>query len=108
MKGRKTGGRTKGTPNKKSQQVRDMLDALGCNPIELLAETAMGKPLLARLPLTPEHTEPTLVHPTADQIIGARSKLAEFYAPKLKAIEHSGSIGSHEADLEELDDVSDA
>jgi hypothetical protein len=35
--GRKTGGRTSGTPNRKTQAVIDRLVALGCFPIEGMA-----------------------------------------------------------------------
>ncbi len=38
---RKTGGRTSGTPNRKTQAVIDHLEALGCDPIEGMAKIAM-------------------------------------------------------------------
>lgn len=37
MKGSKTGGRAKGTPNKLTRTLRETLDRLGCDPIEGLA-----------------------------------------------------------------------
>ncbi len=39
----KTGGRAKGTPNKRTQSVMERLEALGCDPIEGLAHIAMNK-----------------------------------------------------------------
>ena len=38
--GIKTGGRKKGTPNKRTQQVIDILNNLDCNPIEGLVSIA--------------------------------------------------------------------
>lgn len=101
---KKIGGRKKGIPNKRTEVVRDMLDGMKCNPIKLLADFALGKPIKGRLPGTPESASPIMLHPTLDQMLSARHKLSEFYAPRLKSIEHSGSIGTHEATLEELAD----
>jgi len=41
--GRKTGGRTKGTPNKRTQEVVQRLRNLGCDPIEGMALIAMDE-----------------------------------------------------------------
>lgn len=43
MKGVKTGGRHKGTPNKLTQTVREILAELNCNSIEGMALLAMDK-----------------------------------------------------------------
>src|SRR3954451_15984279 len=40
--GRKTGGRRRGTPNRRTGEVAERLAALGCDPIELMAAIAMG------------------------------------------------------------------
>ena len=40
---RKTGGRKKGTPNKRTQQAAELLWELGCNPIRSMAEIAANK-----------------------------------------------------------------
>lgn len=37
----KTGGRVKGTPNRMTKDVMEMLQSLGCNPIEGMARIAM-------------------------------------------------------------------
>ena len=39
--GRKTGGRIKGTPNKKTEEVVERLFNLGCDPISGMAHIAM-------------------------------------------------------------------
>jgi hypothetical protein len=41
--GRKTGGRIKGTPNKKTGELAERLVALGCDPIEGMAQLALDK-----------------------------------------------------------------
>ena len=41
--GKKTGGRIRGTPNRRSLDIQAMLDALGCNPIEGMAILAMDE-----------------------------------------------------------------
>ena len=40
--GSKTGGRTAGTPNKKTQLILEKLTELGCDPIEGMARLAMN------------------------------------------------------------------
>lgn len=37
----KTGGRKAGTPNRNTQALIEILDSLGCNPIEVLARIAL-------------------------------------------------------------------
>ena len=66
----KTGGRSKGTPNKATQDVRDKLAALGCDPIEGMARIAMD-----------EANPPELRGKMF-------AELAGYIAPKRKAIEH--------------------
>lgn len=39
---RKTGGRLKGTPNKRTQVVSDLLEEIGCDPINGMATIAMN------------------------------------------------------------------
>ena len=77
-RGFKSGGRTKGTPNKKTQEVVERLEALGCDPIEGMARIAMNEanPLELRGRMFAE--------------------LAGYVAPKRKAIEHSSEDGSGE------------
>ncbi len=40
--GRKTGGRKAGTPNKQTAELVERLEALGCNPIEGMAQLALN------------------------------------------------------------------
>lgn len=72
--GRKTGGRQKGTPNRQTVDVAAKLDALGCDPITGMATIAMDK--------------------TADLDLRAKmyAELAQYIAPKRKALDLSGGI----------------
>lgn len=69
----KTGGRKAGTPNRRTVEVQQKLDALGCDPIEGMAQLAM------------DDTNPPELR--------ARmfAELAQYVAPKRKAIEASFS-----------------
>lgn len=42
-KGHKTGGRTVGTPNRKTQEISALLESLSCNPIEGMARIATNE-----------------------------------------------------------------
>lgn len=72
-RGRKTGGRTAGTPNKRTAEVTERLDALGCDPIEGMARLAMDAANPAEL---------------RGRMF---SELAQYVAPKRKAIEHTAA-----------------
>ncbi len=41
--GKKTGGRIKGTPNKRTREISDLLDALDCEPVAGMAQIAMDE-----------------------------------------------------------------
>jgi len=41
--GIKSGGRAKGTPNKRSTEVAELLQAIGCEPVEGMARIAMDE-----------------------------------------------------------------
>jgi len=41
--GKKTGGRQAGTPNKRTTELSERLEALGCDPIEGMAQIAMDQ-----------------------------------------------------------------
>jgi hypothetical protein len=75
--GERRGGRCKGTPSRKTQAVIDRLEALGCDPIESMARIAMDE--------------------TADFTIRAQmyKELAQYVAPKRKAIEVRGKPEFH-------------
>ena len=71
--GRKTGGREKGTPNKRTQDVLEKLEQLGCDPIEGMARIAQQ------------------AEEEGDKVLAARmyTELAPYIAPKRKAIEQT-------------------
>lgn len=73
----KTGGRKKGTPNKRTLEVQERLSALNFDPIEgmvVIAKQSMADGDLA--------------------LAGAMCKeLAQYVAPKRKAIEVSADLG---------------
>ena len=76
-KGRKTGGRQKGTPNKATQDVVARLNELGCDPIEGMAALALD------------------TTNTAELRGRMFAELAQYIAPKRKAVEHSAEPGTY-------------
>jgi hypothetical protein len=74
---KKTGGRTKGTPNKLTKDVIDRLKELKCDPIEGMAKIAAQAMTEGELML-------------AGQMY---KELAQYVAPKRKAVEHTGLDG---------------
>ena len=75
-KGKKTGGRKKGTPNKKTIATQELLEKLGCNPIEELWKLAQG------------------AGDDKELAFKCYKELASYVAPKLKAVELSGEVKS--------------
>ena len=69
--GKKYGGRTKGTPNKRTKDVQDKLEALGVDPISAMARLAQQ------------------AEAEGDKLLAARmyTELAPYVCPKRKAIE---------------------
>jgi hypothetical protein len=70
--GERRGGRQKGIPNKKTQVVTETLEAIGLDSIRGMAEIAMDKTVAVGI-----HAE-------------MLKELAQYGAPKRKALEHSG------------------
>ena len=68
----KTGGRTKGTPNKKTQIIQQQMEDLGFDPIESMIE-------ISRLAMANKD------YSLAGQIA---KELAQYIYPKRKAVEH--------------------
>ena len=66
--GERRGGRKKGTPNKITLEVKETLDALGCNPMELSARIALGEELDG------PHPALTLLHKFADKLAKLEDK----------------------------------
>ena len=73
--GRKTGGRKAGTPNKRTLELVERLEALGCDPIEGMAQLAMNPS-------------------TAPELRGRMfAELAGYLHPKRKAVEVKADEG---------------
>ena len=75
MNGQKTGGRTAGTPNKRTVELMDRLEELNCDPLEGLAKIAGD--------------------PATDVALRARvlADLLPYIYPKRKALEVTGMDG---------------
>jgi hypothetical protein len=101
----KSGGRKKGSTNKRSQTAAEIMERFNVSGIEGLCLIANGEPLQCTIGMDKEAGVPTegKVRPTFDQRLTAYKELAQYEAPKLKAVEHSGAISVHEAALDELD-----
>lgn len=79
-------GRVKGVKNKRTLEVAQRLAAMGCDPIRGMARIAMSK----KTPL---------------ELSGRMyAELAQYIAPKRRAIEHSTDLPTLEALLGRLDD----
>ena len=62
-----------GTPNRKTEEIRELLDSLGCNPIEGMAKLAGNAE-------------------NSPELRGRMyAELAQYLYPKRKAVEHSGA-----------------
>jgi len=94
------GGRTKGTPNRKTEEAEAIARKLGCNPIEILCRFAMddwkklgyNEQSSKFLTQKGELIEKPLITPEIR--MKAASELAQYLYPKRKAIEHSGEISA--------------
>ena len=73
--GERRGGRHKGTPNKKTAAVAEVLSGLGLDPIKQMGQIAMD-----------EHVEVSI----RVQIL---KELCQYVAPKRKAVEVTGDKG---------------
>ena len=69
--GKKTGGRLLGTPNKKTTEIQAVLAKMGCDPILGMALLAMD------------------ANNTPELRGRMYAELAQYVAPKRKAVEHS-------------------
>ena len=116
-KRKKTGGRQKGTLNKAKSDITEKLASMGCDPIVGMARIALDcEKELQILDNAIADTDDALIK--ADNIrcknqhiIQAGNmykELAQYVAPKKRAMEHSGSIdtGSIAEKLSELKQLS--
>src|SRR5689334_10116780 len=104
--GRKTGGRRRGTPNRRTGEVAERLAALGCDPIEGMARIAMGDVPCPACDGSGmgggNHGEPAEPCPAcqgrgkelvrADLRARMLAELAGYVYPKHKAVEFDGSV----------------
>lgn len=97
--GKKWGGRSKGTPNKKTFDAQKMAEDLGVDPLEILLHAAsnnyqaLGYESAITTKLVGENaiTEDTIPISTRVQ---AAKEAAQYLYPKRKAIEHTGKDGT--------------
>jgi hypothetical protein len=95
-KGKKTGGRKKGSLNQANLLVRDIVAKKKCNPFEVLADFCNGD--WKSLGYEAEHYfkenesgEVKMNHVISQEMrFHAAKELAKYIAPQLKAVEHSG------------------
>jgi hypothetical protein len=73
--GKKTGGRVKGTPNRRTADVIERLEALGCDPVE-------GMALIAMDTANPPELRGRMY-----------AELAQYVAPKRRALDVSAESG---------------
>ena len=96
---REGAGRGKGSKNKATIEVQDKLKELGCDPIEALARVAMEAEEYA-LSAGPEERTANLQIATS-----CYKELAQYIAPKRKAIEHTGEVTANIITFEDADSL---
>jgi len=100
----KTGGRKPGTPNKRTVEVQERLAALGCDPIEAMAKAVVLDAVAlcvegGYLTAAEAKDNPGLARAMAIKLyppeltLRMAAELAQYVAPKRKAIEHTGRGG---------------
>lgn len=75
----KKGGRPKGVPNKRTLEIQERLEAMGCDPLTGLAEIA-------------QQLKTTKTAAGLKLRAWCLAELAQYVAPKRKAVEHSGAL----------------
>ena len=85
----KTGGRQKGTPNRRTVQTRDRIQELA-DPIAFLADVMAGKRMVAAG--EPGDATKTWVFPTLTQRITASETLLRKLLPDLRSVENTGNL----------------
>ena len=86
----RSGGRAKGTPNKKNQVTRDYVIKEGA-PLAFLCRVVRGKRFTAAAQLG--DNKRTYIYPTLDQSLRAAEILSRKVLPDLKATEVTGKDG---------------
>lgn len=98
MQGKKTGGRSKGIPNKKSQSLIELCESLDVRPFEILLNfakadwEALGYSFSTRTIRTKsgESFEEDIITP--DMRVNAAKEVCQYLYPKRKSLEHSGNL----------------
>lgn len=85
----KTGGRKKGTPNKRTQAVQELLESMDCDPIAGMARIAAMAETDAQAAGEPKDRLPHM-----NLVKDCYKELAQYVAPKRKAVEHTGEVGT--------------
>jgi hypothetical protein len=91
----KKGGRVKGEPNKRTKELKEYLESIGCFPDEVLAQIVMGKPIKCRISFneeTGDFVEGDML-PKLEERMSAAKELMQYIYPKRKAVEVSGENG---------------
>ena len=103
--GTRYGGRQKGTKNKKTLLIEEILSSLDCDPIKNLASIARGEPQKTLIYLNKETGEYIVddVPPPINEKTKANIELASYLYPKRKAVEHTGLIGQYTVTKEQRD-----
>jgi len=94
---KKTGGRPKGGQNKRTVEIRDMLEAMDCDPLEFMAKVVNGEIDQKIVVRTGKDGVPVMATAPAslDQRLAAARELAQYIAPKRKAIELGDGEGNN-------------
>lgn len=108
----RVGGRKAGVPNKRTLEVQEKLEKLGCDPIAGMAQIAaeargtglMKLATARRNPAAEDAGDVARAAFTDLQLAGKMyAELAQYVAPKRKAVEVSaGGVGRGDFTLEEL------
>lgn len=92
---REGAGRKAGSIGRKTMEAISIFKELGYDPLSELAKIGLGQPF------------PNGELPTSDQMLNAHKEGCQYVYPKRKAVEHSGNIGTHEENLQALDESED-
>ena len=97
------GGRSKGTPNKRTRELSQILESMGCDPALALARVVMDQNMGSGQPYEQERYskdgQKYTVNGYEPEIkVAAARELIQYLYPKRKAIEHSGAIDTVPAD----------
>lgn len=98
--GKKTGGRTKGTVNKRTFDAQKLAEEKGCDPLEILIDIAKGdwealgyeKDHVIKFSMGNPFAESVI---TMDHRVSAAKEAAKYIYPQLKAIELTGKDGKN-------------